>query len=236
MSEYTPSKQKSGIKLFLIGLAVLAVAFALLFLVDGGPDEQAALQTLKGLGGITVLDASQRHVGTLNLQLVKGEAEIQRAMAEVSNLTQLEVLDASSTPLSDADLATVGALSKLNSLHLNDTKLTDAGLTRLVPLQQLYGLHVARTSVTDKGLLEIAKLRGLVHLDLSGNEIGPGLAELKDLPKLTWLLLQDVALEGSVLDSLGELNQIKRLTIGEADSRPELVENLSKRLPGVKID
>ncbi len=235
-SSEPPQKSKVGIALPLIGLAAVAVGVGYWLLSGSRAAEQAAKQAVTELGGITVLDASQQHVGSLNLQLVKGEAEIQKAMAEVSDLPHLEVLDASSTLLSDNDLATVAGLSKLNSLHLNGTQLTDAGLPRLAPLQQLYGLHVARTGVTDKGLTEIAKLQGLVHLDLSGNDVGSGLAELKSLPKLTWLLVQDVALEPAVLDALGVLTQIERLTIGDTDARPEVVEDLTKRLPGVTID
>ena len=227
--------KKIAYPFFLFATILIGAAYCLMNL--GNPaKEKEARRAITKLGGITVLDSIQKRVGTLNLQLIKGEPEIQQAMKLVFDLTNLQVLDASRTLLSDQDLAPVEGLSKLNSLHLNNTQLTNAGLKHIVPLKQLYGLHVAHTSINDEGLAEIAELQGLVHLDLSGNDIGAGISKLNELPKLTWLLIQEIEIDASLLEALGELSQIKRLTIGSAESKPELVKELHARLPGASID
>lgn len=236
MSEQTQSNGAANFGLPLVALAGIAGGIAYWMLSGNQAAEDAAKKAITKLGGVAVLDSSQQHVGTLNLQLIKGESEIHQAMILVSDLPYLQVLDASATPLGDDDLAHVSALSKLNSLHLNDTLVTDNGLKSITPLQQLHGLHMARTALTDKGLAQVAKLQSLVHLDVSGNKVGVGLANLKALPKLTWLLVAEVDLDAETLNALGELTQVKRLTIGDAESRPEVVKDLNQRLPGVTID
>lgn len=236
MSENSKSKRIIVVAVPLIGLAALAVGVANWLQSRSQADEDAARDAINKLGGITVLDTDQQHVATLNLQFVKGESAITEAMALVPNLPYLQVLDASTTSLGDDHLASVATLTKLNSLHLNDTQVTDGGLPHLTPLKQLYGLHVARTDVTDEGLTQIARLPGLGHLDLSGDNVGPGLAKLVALPKLKWLLVNEVPIEPPVLEALGKLTQIKRLSIGEVESRPELVLDLNKRLPAASVD
>lgn len=236
MSDNAAPKRLVFVAIPVVVLSATVGGVAYFMLSGNQADEKAAGQAITELGGITVLDANGEHIATLNLQLVKDEAAIKKAMALVADLPHLQVLDASTTSVGDDDLAAVGALRNLNSLHLNDTQVTDDGLIYLAPLRQLHGLHVARTKVTDEGLTHIAKLPGLVHLDLSGDNVGPGLAQLTTLPKLRWLLVEGVPLEPPVIEALGKLTQIERVSIGDTDSRPELVQELKKKSPGLEVD
>src|SRR5205807_9451030 len=73
--------------------------------------------------------------------------------------------------LTDADLQTLAALTDLQVLDLSSTGVTDRGLRYLAPLKKLRTLGLARTRVTDAGLNEIKGLTGLLSLDLTGTKV-----------------------------------------------------------------
>jgi len=76
-------------------------------------------------------------------------------------LKRLRTVVLISSPVTDADLASLKGLPHLRSLDLNaDSKLTDAGLVNLRDLRnlnQLEMLDLSNTQVTDTGVAKLQK-------------------------------------------------------------------------------
>jgi hypothetical protein len=198
--------------------------------------EKQARVAIAALNGLPVLDANQQHVVSLNLQLIKEDAQIKQAMQWVGKLPYLQILDLSGTTVSDADLAVVSSLSNLNSLHLNGTGVTDECLRHVVPLRQLQGLHLADTGVTDRSIEQIVNLQSLIHLDLSQTAVAGGIAQLAEIASLKWLLLRDIPLDPPILNALEKLTEIQRLTVGEELAASESLKLLKEKLSRLSID
>jgi hypothetical protein len=70
------------------------------------------------------------------------------------------------TPVTDADLESLGQLAQLKSLYLGRTNITDAGLAHLQHLTPLQTLGLNNTAITDKGLEHLQGLKQLKTLNL----------------------------------------------------------------------
>ena len=71
-------------------------------------------------------------------------------------LNQLQMLDISSTKITDAGLENLNGLQQLHELWLDDNNVTDAALEHLKALKKLEFLYVSQTKITDAG---VEKLR-----------------------------------------------------------------------------
>jgi Leucine-rich repeat (LRR) protein len=78
----------------------------------------------------------------------------------------LEVLDLSGVPLSDADLGWLPACPKLQNLQLPSTGVTDAGVTALAALKNLQELNLSCNPITDAALVALKKFPKLRNLML----------------------------------------------------------------------
>jgi hypothetical protein len=78
----------------------------------------------------------------------------------------LEELDLSSVPVSDADLTHLVGFRKLRTLHLPGTAVTDAGVKTLSTLKELRELNLNCTRLTDAALTTLRKLPKLRTLML----------------------------------------------------------------------
>jgi uncharacterized membrane protein len=99
---------------------------------------------------------------------------------------QVATLDLSGSPLTDADLATVGRLGHLTRLSLSGTRIGDAGLAHLSGLRHLEYLNLYGTAVSDAGLDALAPLTALRSLYLWQTAATPAGAErlAERLPRL----------------------------------------------------
>ncbi|MGO8690856.1 MAG: hypothetical protein ACLQLG_14635 [Thermoguttaceae bacterium] len=108
-----------------------------------GPNfDDAAVEPLKGLPQLDILDLSGTKVSDAGIENLKA-------------LTQLRYLFLSHTKVSDAGLKHLEGLSRLETLFLDDTRVGDAGLKDLERLARLSNLGLKHTKVTDEGVRKL---------------------------------------------------------------------------------
>jgi Leucine-rich repeat (LRR) protein len=172
----------------------------------------------------------------VNLSTLQARESLAEALRRLPALRHVTALDASRTPIADADLEHVAGLTHLNSLALNETAVTDEGLRHLADLSSLQALYLASTDVSDKGLPELVKLQELQILDLSATKAAADLAPLVELEQLEHLVLRQLRLRGGALDKLGALPNLKRLSLEGSTYAEGELDPLRKQIPGLVID
>lgn len=223
----------------IVGAAAVAAAAALYVAylqVAGQRREQEAAKRIEGLGAIVVRDAGGSHVGSVNLSTLQSRESLAEALSLLPALRHVTALDASRTPIADADLEQLASLTALNSLTLNETDVSDAGLHHLADLPRLQALYLASTGVSDKGLPTLARLGELRILDLSATKTTADLAPLVQLKQLEHLVLRELELRGNALSQLGALPNLKRLSLGNSTYADEQIDSLVEQIPGLSID
>jgi hypothetical protein len=119
--------------------------------------------------------------------------------------------------LTDAGLAQLKHLKSLRHLALGTSQFTDDRLRALSGLAQIEVLVLSRTGLTDAGLPEMLDgLTGLRSLNIQNAMVtGPGLAKLRDCPRLLSLRLSCPLTDDS-LTYLANVRQLAQLDIGGA--------------------
>lgn len=103
----------------------------------------------------------------------------------------------------DRALRELSALSNLEVLHLNESRVTDAGLKDMAVFKHLRVIRLRRTAVTGLGLRHLAGLKSLRVLDLEGSRVSAaGLKEIETLTQLQVLNLRDTRLSANAVRSL----------------------------------
>lgn len=70
----------------------------------------------------------------------------------VANMSRLQSLDLSETPIDDDDLESLDALPRLNTRRLSDTSITDGAVQWITQMKALRRLEVERTQLTEDGV------------------------------------------------------------------------------------
>jgi hypothetical protein len=213
--------------------------------------ESAALQrrrlpSLEGLaGGVRVLNLS----GT---RLAGG-------LAPLRVFDQLQVVDLTDTPTTDADLRWLAGLANLRELYLNRTLVTDAGLALLAERPTIEVLAAAETHLSGRGLAALGKLSRLRRLVLSldftadtlrGARLPPSLAHLQlvgalvtdgglehllHAKKLVSLELAGCDLRQANLARLAALESLEYLDVTGASLAPGQLEALRASRPALRV-
>lgn len=102
-------------------------------------------------------------------------------LEKLKPLTQLEVLNAQGSYLTDAGLPHLQAFPKLRELDLHKSQyISDKGIESLKSLTQLNKLEISYTRVTDQSIDHLIALKSLKLLYLTGTRVTPdGLKKLK---------------------------------------------------------
>jgi hypothetical protein len=159
-----------------------------------------------------------------------------KAIELLPALAALGSLDASRSPVTDDQLATIGRLATLESLALSQTSITDRGLKHLAGLGQLRSLNLTTTPITGAGLTALADLGRLKILDLSSTKTADNLAPLGRLPQLDWLVLRDLNLGDNALSELSASKSLRRLTLEGSKYAAESLTELQQAQPDLSID
>ena len=135
----------------------------------------------------------------------------------------LKRLSLAGTPIGDKQLAFVASLSNLELLDLTGCPITDAGLSdHVTRLSRLQALSVGGTGVGDPGIGSLAACRSLRILRLSDTAVtATGLLPLAKLPQLTRLDLAGCAVDLATLTAVGRFGQLKRLDLLRTTLPPE---------------
>ena len=95
------------------------------------------------------------------------------------------------TPVTDADLIQIQGLKNLRSLGFrNSPGIKGDGLKYLAGLEKMRSLDIMNTAVGDNALRYLVPMTRLESLSLGRNVTQRGLAALKPLKRLQWLLFQ----------------------------------------------
>ena len=164
-------------------------------------------------------------------------------MANLHNLTSLQMLALNGTSISDPGLKHLADLTNLEHLDLSDTRVSDAGMVHLAKMGKLQTLNVSRTNVHDQGLNTIARLASLKSLGLEGPPWGPpdnrltdaGLAALTRLKHLEWLSLAHTGVGDPCIEHLGRLKSLTALQLQDTEVSPRGLLRLKRLLPKAQI-
>ena len=101
-----------------------------------------------------------------------------RQLAVLPTLSNLELVDLTGCPITDAGLAaSLVKLPRLQALAVGGTSIGDAGVAKLVACSSLRVLRLSDTAVTSRGVSSLAGLPQLARLDLSGCLVDPATLE-----------------------------------------------------------
>ena len=222
--------------LLLLGLVAVGLYFWLQQQKQREAAEAAAKPKVQQLGGLVLSGKTGKHVGSVNLALVRSQENFDEALRLVSDFPRLEVLDLTGNSISSEQLKQVCQLRELTSLHLSNTTIDDAMAVHLGKLRSLTAIHLLGTSLTSESLETIGGLRQLEVLDLSETKISGDLAPLANLSNLNWLVLKNVSLEDDALETLSKLPALKRLTLASEQISEQQYRKLKKLRPDLRID
>lgn len=223
-------------------LVVLLVILALLVVCAGlwwwnqqrmHRAEMEARNQLKQLEAIVQLNSSQKHVGTLMVR-----KELAKALPWIAQLPYLTHLDVADTGLSDSDLDQIAGLPRLYSLDASNTQLTDEGVAKLtgVPLETIF---LAGTKITGESLNQLSQIKSLKIVGLDRTAVQDNVAALTKLPKLEWIVLDEVDLskiDQQTLDSLAQMPMLHRLSVRGTNIPEDALKRLLSAKPALKID
>lgn len=154
-------------------------------------------------------------------------------------LSNLEVLDLSSSSIHGSIPSSLGSLSKLRLLQLSNNSITGNMPTSLEKLVSLSLLNLAQNSLTGLIPSEISVLGNLTHLDLSSNYFSGGIPPaFGTLSSLKLLNLSHNSLSSSIPPQIGNLSELIELDLGSNSLFGSLplelkgLRNLTKMLIG----
>jgi Leucine-rich repeat (LRR) protein len=157
-------------------------------------------------------------------------------LSRMAGLAQLESLDLSGTPVSDAGLEHLAGCRGLRELNLSQTKVGDGGVPRLMALASLRSLQLAGTGLTDDGVGQLRSLEELEQLSLASTAVTDAAAGvLARFSKLTWLSLANTSLSDSAVPQLVKLNNLTDLRLDGTQVSDAGIEELQRALRRTRI-
>jgi|GEM_PF-1174907 len=212
-------------------MPVIGMLTSLTQLSLGGSEVGQGLAELKGLKSLRWLHLEANR-----------SYDIDKHLAHIAGLTELEELDLGDTQIGDAGLAHLPGLTKLKKLQLRSNpatdRITDAGLAHLKNLKSLEVIDLPYTRITDVGveyltqieslkemnpygngitdkiIEKIAKMKSLENLGVrSDNITDAGMAQLAQFANLKSLDLNGCPVTNEGLASLTKMKMLNTLTI-----------------------
>ncbi|KAG6434641.1 hypothetical protein SASPL_106281 [Salvia splendens] len=146
-----------------------------------------------------------------------------------TNLSNLRVLDLSSSSISGSIPLSLGSLSSLRWLNLSNNSITGSIPIALEKLQSLTVLDLSQNSLTGQIPKDISSLRNLTILDLSLNYLSGAIPlDLDLLSKLKQLNLSRNSLRSSIPSHLANLSEMEELDLGFNSLSGELPQELGE--------
>lgn len=197
-----------------------------------GPDD-ASLKILEGMPAIESFSTNGTAITDAGLASLTGFKTLQgltffhpgsgmtgtglAALASLPKLTNLTV--AGSLAFADPGMAAVGQLSHLKAFRTWHSGVTVEGVKALASLKELTTLTVGQ------------RLANKPPATINDE----GVAVLATIPSLEFLTLNEARLGLPALSKLGQLPNLKTLTLGEIDIPESDIATLKARLPKAKI-
>ena len=234
-----PTSQKGGLSrwtvLSVVGVVVLLSSGYFWQRNQANQAELAAIEALKSVRAIVVLDADRRFAQSVNLSTVPPE-QFETAVERLSAMRHVEAVDLSRTSFQDGHIDAFRHLGSVKSLVLTDTQITDEASDKLADyLPKLESLLLAGTQVTSASLDNWVRLRSLKILDLSRTASTEGFERLASLPGLEWFLLREVDVAAGALMPLVTSESLQRLSLNGAAVDDQTLESLRDAGPAFAV-
>src|SRR6185295_770831 len=117
------------------------------------------------------------------------------ALTRLRSPREMEILSITNFPVTDDDLTVVGSMTNLKNLQIYGSSpsitypITDAGIAALDNLSELKAIILGPSQMTDDAAPHLAKHKKLTSLQLNGNHLTdrstPSLGQLTELSRLT---------------------------------------------------
>jgi hypothetical protein len=148
----------------------------------------------------------------------------------------LSLLDASSAPIEDSDLAYLERLTGLRWLDPGDTSITDNGLRHVAVLTNLEMLHLGSTRISNGGLGHLRRLRSIRQLHLRATRIDDaGLIHLVELPVLEALSLYATEVSDTGLVHVVRMRRLRYIALQATAVTASGISRLQEALPECRI-
>jgi hypothetical protein len=171
-----------------------------------------------------------------SLRMIRAKALTDAGLVHLSNLTNLQVLDLSSCPVTGPGLAHLAGMRRLSALVIRGAPLTDDGLAHLGKLISLRELDIRGGKYSDAGVVHLSRLRELTKLSLGSSGLTEdGLATIVVLPRLEVLQLNGPGVTDAWLDRLAAIKTLRELHLGGARVGDEAIERLKRAVPGLLV-
>lgn len=177
---------------------------------------------------------------------------IDRHLAHVAKLSQLESLNLQDTWVGDEGLANLKGLTNLKKLYLrgkwDSGRITDAGMVHLKNLTSLQELELPNKELTDEGFGHLAQMDSLTKVDITTEMTDktmaklPGMKSLKDLSIYSKKITEAGMAELANCSSLRSLSLYKCSGTDAGLSRVAKIKSLTRltivgiRLSGERLD
>lgn len=139
-------------------------------------------EDLKALGALTQV----RKLGVYDSHQKVTDA----VLPALAGLNNLESLSLYAALITDEGIRHLQSLKELKCLFLsNCDRITGTGFRHLESLHALTHLNLDGSGITDAGLAGIVRITSLEDLDLGGTNVGKGVPQLQNLPRLKKLWL-----------------------------------------------
>ncbi|KAL1546748.1 putative LRR receptor-like serine/threonine-protein kinase isoform X1 [Salvia divinorum] len=146
-----------------------------------------------------------------------------------TNLSNLRVLDLSSSSISGSIPLSLGSLNSLRWLNLSKNSITGSIPIALEKLQSLTVLDLSQNLLTGQIPKEISSLRNLYVLDLSLNYLSGAIPlDLALVPRLKQLNLSRNSLSSSIPSHLANLSEMEELDLGFNSLSGEMPQELGE--------
>jgi len=117
-----------------------------------------------------------------------------------------------SSPLNDADMASLAGLRHLQSISLLDAiQVSEAGLHVLSTLTGVHQATVLNSNLTDESIGHFRRMKRLRHLNVSSDRLRDGLSDFVSLTQLQSLEVRGRFVQTSALHRLVEIKTLTRL-------------------------
>jgi Leucine-rich repeat (LRR) protein len=224
-------------------------------------DDLAPLHVFADLQWLALHDT---RIGDAGLEHLEGFARLERLWLDGTQVTDaglkhleglrgLRYLSLRHTRVSDKGLAHLAGLRHLQTLNLDHTRCTLSGVVRLLTVEHnrpladalevagyakrdadgdVIALNLSRTRVTDSGLADLKGLSKLRWLIVNGTEVtDAGLVHLGDLTALELLHLADTQITDAGLEHLVGLKKLRTLHLTGTEISTLGIERLRIALP-----
>ena len=145
--------------------------------------------------------------------------DIDRYLAHVAKLSQLESLDLQNTWLGDAGLANLKGMKNLKKLQLRSMpttgRITDAGMAHLKNLKSLQYLKLPSQGITDSGFSHLAQMDSLSSVEVTRNMTDKTLAKLAGMKSLKSLNIYSKKITEAGMAELANCSSLKSLTLNQ---------------------